>query len=110
MKEVIVYLHGVGGPSRRDTWLEPLNVALRQAGSSPFRPDYDEIIDPDYSGVLMTADDRDLKPTPTSAESRDAEADRLRYARLSEGARLALKAHGVPAQFDLSATPRWIVD
>ena len=68
-------------------WFEPMNVALRQAGLSPFDPNIDEIVDPDYRDVLMSPNAVEGELRPRRIDSSNAEADRLRYVQFNEEAR-----------------------
>lgn len=53
MSHTIVYLHGVGGVTPLEDWLEPLNVGLAQAGHSPINPDYDTVVPVTYQSLLV---------------------------------------------------------
>ena len=59
---VIVYLHGVGGPTDRTAWLAPLNIGLGHLALSPLDVEVDDILDIDYSGVLRERHKVDVEP------------------------------------------------
>lgn len=54
MSNTIVYIHGVGGVTPLEDWLDPLNVGLVQAGHSPIDPTYDTVVPVTYQPLLLT--------------------------------------------------------
>ncbi|MBE7323718.1 hypothetical protein IEQ44_03515 [Nocardioides sp. Y6] len=81
MSHTIVYLHGVGGVTPLEDWLDPLNVGLAQAGHSPVDPAYDTVVPVTYQSLLLappqgrTSRGDDSRPT-WEAPDDDGEAAR----------------------------------
>lgn len=88
MSHTIVYVHGVGGVTPLEDWLDPLNRGLAQAGHSPVDPAYDTVVPVTYQSLLVappqgrTARGDDPRPT-WEAPDDDGEAAR-RYALVQE--------------------------
>lgn len=53
MNHTIVYVHGVGGVTPLEDWLEPLSVGLTQARHSPIDPEYDTVVPVTYQSLLV---------------------------------------------------------
>lgn len=87
MSNTIVYIHGVGGVTPFEDWLEPLNVGLVQAGHSPIDPDYDTVVPVTYQSLLMgtvtAKGGRTEEPKDTWEPTSDEDASR-RYALAQE--------------------------
>lgn len=75
-----MYVHGVGGVTPLEDWLEPLNVGLAQAGHSPVDPEYDTVVPVTYQSLLLRAapakGTRPDEPKDTWEATADEEAER----------------------------------
>ena len=91
---VIVYLHGVGGPTELANWLEPLNVGLGHLGVSPINVQHDQVLDIDYSEVLRAPREDAAEAPASTLLGTVPESAEDRFRRMTEQARLAVQRFG----------------
>lgn len=106
---VIAYLHGVGGPTDRKAWLEPLNVGLGHLALSPLDVVDDDILDIDYSGPLRAKCEDEVEPPPLTLLDTVPDAAEDRFRRMTEQARLAVQRFGARGRVNLDVAPQWLV-
>ncbi len=77
-EKTFVFIHGVGGPARRETWLTPLNRGLAELKYSQLDEQTDRIYAPAYLDALYAGDDgpaqADTWHTPEERVYADASA------------------------------------
>lgn len=56
MRHTIVYIHGVGGVTPVEDWLDPLNASLAQAGYSAIDPAWDDVVAVTYQSLVASVD------------------------------------------------------
>jgi len=111
MDQYVVYLHGVGGPTKRDAWLSPLEQGLVGVGSSRISASDVRIVDPEYASVLRQLSDAGVPRLARRTPDADARTQQmLEYAvRQSQLERLVRKHAGESPQ-GLGKAPRVVGD